>query len=381
MSGVIFASRATQSRGRLHEEPPSPTRSNFQRDRDRIIHSAAFRRLQHKTQVFVHHEGDHYRSRLTHSLEVAQIARSVARELGLEEDLAEAMALAHDLGHPPFGHAGEDALNLAMADFGGFDHNAQALRILTHLEQRYADFGGLNLTWESLEGIAKHNGPVGPPLPAALVEYGTHQDLELDTYAGPESQVAALADDIAYNNHDIDDGVRAGLFTLDDLADVPLVGPVIAQVRGAYPQASQSQQVFETVRRVIHLMVSDLVTQTRRNVAEATPLSVDDVRGLGRPLVAFSDDLLGQEKVLRAFLLNNMYRHERVNRMSEQGKGIVSNLFRFYLDNPARLPKDWRPTDNEAKDLHGVARTIADFVAGMTDRYAMEAHQDLITES
>ncbi|MBT3395793.1 MAG: deoxyguanosinetriphosphate triphosphohydrolase [Alphaproteobacteria bacterium] len=381
MSGAIFASRATQSRGRLFEEPPSPTRSDFQRDRDRIIHCAAFRRLQHKTQVFVHHEGDHYRSRLTHSLEVAQIARSVARELGLEEDLAEAMALAHDLGHPPFGHAGEDALDAVMADFGGFDHNAQALRILTHLERRYADFDGLNLTWESLEGIAKHNGPVLPPLPAALLEYGVQQDLELDTYAGPEAQVAALADDIAYNNHDIDDGVRAGLFTLDDLADVPLVGPILAQVHETHPNLPQSQLIFEAVRRMINLMVSDLVAQTRRNVAAATPLGVDEVRALGRPLAAFSDGLLADEKILRGFLLKNMYRHERVNRMSEQGRGIVSDLFRFYLDNPSRLPEDWRPMDNEARDPQTLARTIADFIAGMTDRYAMKAHEELIVKS
>ena len=379
MPGAIFASRAAASRGRLFDEPESPTRSDFQRDRDRIIHCAAFRRLQHKTQVFVHHEGDHYRSRLTHSLEVAQIARSVARELGLEEDLAEAMALAHDLGHPPFGHAGEDALNAAMADFGGFDHNAQALRILTHLEQRYADFEGLNLTWESLEGIAKHNGPVAPPFPAALAEYNEHQDLDLATFAGPEAQVAALADDIAYNNHDIDDGVRAGLFTLDALADVPMVGPVLARVRGKYPKLPQSQLIFETVRRVINLMVSDLVTQTRRNVSKATPLSVEDVRRLGRPLAAFSRDLLAQEKELRAFLVNNMYRHDRVNKMSEQGKRIVTDLFRFYLDNPAQLPDDWRPENDEAQDQQKLARRIADFVAGMTDRYAMEAHEKLIS--
>ena len=377
MPGAIFASRAAASRGRLYDEPESHTRSVFQRDRDRIIHSAAFRRLQHKTQVFVHHEGDHYRSRLTHSLEVAQIARSVARELGLEEDLAEALALAHDLGHPPFGHAGEDALNAVMADFGGFDHNAQALRILTYLEKRYAEFDGLNLTWESLEGIAKHNGPVAPPFPAALAEYNEHQDLDLGTYAGPEAQVAALADDIAYNNHDIDDGVRAGLFTLDALADVPLVGPVLAHVRDKYPALPQSQLVFETVRRVINLMVSDLVAQTRRNVSKATPLSVEDVRRLGSPLAAFSGDLLAQEKELRAFLVNNMYRHDRVNKMSQQGKQIVTDLFRFYLDNPAQLPDDWRPENDEAQDQQKLARGIADFVAGMTDRYAIDSHESL----
>ena len=377
MPGAIFASRAAASRGRLYDEPESHTRSVFQRDRDRIIHSAAFRRLQHKTQVFVHHEGDHYRSRLTHSLEVAQIARSVARELGLEEDLAEALALAHDLGHPPFGHAGEDALNAVMADFGGFDHNAQALRILTYLEKRYAEFDGLNLTWESLEGIAKHNGPVAPPLPAALAEYNEHQDLDLGAYAGPEAQVAALADDIAYNNHDIDDGVRAGLFTLDALADVPLVGPVLAHVRDKYPALPQFQLVFETVRRVINLMVSDLVAQTRRNVSKATPLSVEDVRRLGSPLAAFSGDLLAQEKELRAFLVNNMYRHDRVNKMSQQGKQIVTDLFRFYLDNPAQLPDDWRPENDEAQDQQKLARGIADFVAGMTDRYAIDSHESL----
>ena len=377
MPGAIFASLAAASRGRLYDEPESHTRSVFQRDRDRIIHSAAFRRLQHKTQVFVHHEGDHYRSRLTHSLEVAQIARSVARELGLEEDLAEALALAHDLGHPPFGHAGEDALNAVMADFGGFDHNAQALRILTYLEKRYAEFDGLNLTWESLEGIAKHNGPVTPPFPAALAEYNEHQDLDLGTYAGPEAQVAALADDIAYNNHDIDDGVRAGLFTLDALADVPLVGPVLAHVRDKYPALPQSQLVFETVRRVINLMVSDMVAQTRRNVSKATPLSVEDVRRLGSPLAAFSGDLLAQEKELRAFLVNNMYRHDRVNKMSQQGKQIVTDLFRFYLDNPAQLPDDWRPENDEAQDQQKLARGIADFVAGMTDRYAIDSYESL----
>ena len=377
MPGAIFASCAAASRGRLYDEPESHTRSVFQRDRDRIIHSAAFRRLQHKTQVFVHHEGDHYRSRLTHSLEVAQIARSVARELGLEEDLAEALALAHDLGHPPFGHAGEDALNAVMADFGGFDHNAQALRILTYLEKRYAEFDGLNLTWESLEGIAKHNGPVAPPFPAALAEYSEHQDLDLGTYAGPEAQVAALADDIAYNNHDIDDGVRAGLFTLDALADVPLVGPVLAHVRDKYPALPQSQLVFETVRRVINLMVSDLVAQTRRNVSKATPLSVEDVRRLGSPLAAFSGDLLAQEKELRAFLVNSMYRHDRVNKMSQQGKQIVTDLFRFYLDNPAQLPDDWRSENDEAQDQQKLARGIADFVAGMTDRYAIDSHESL----
>ena len=378
MSGAIFASSPAASRGRLYRELPSPTRSDFQRDRDRIIHSAAFRRLQYKTQVFVHHEGDHYRSRLTHSLEVAQIARSVARVLGLQEDLAEALALAHDLGHPPFGHAGEDALDAAMAEFGGFDHNAQAIRVLTQLEQRYAEFDGLNLTWECLEGIAKHNGPVNPPIPTALAEYNQRHDLELGTYAGAEAQVAALADDIAYNNHDIDDGVRAGLFPIDALGNVPLIGPVLAEVKGQYPDLPQSRLIFEAVRRLIGQMVADLVGQTGANLAEAAPQSAAEVRALGWPLVAFSETLLAEEKVLRAFLLENMYRHERVNDMSTKGKQIVGALFQFYLDNPEQLPDDWRPKSGEAGEPPRVARKIADFIAGMTDRYAIEAHNQLL---
>ena len=383
--GAAYASRPGESRGRRHDEPPSPTRSDFQRDRDRIIHSAAFRRLQHKTQVFVHHEGDHYRSRLTHSLEVAQIARSVARVLGLEEDLAEALALAHDLGHPPFGHAGEDALNAEMADHGGFDHNAQALRVLTRLERRYADFDGLNLTWEALEGIAKHNGPLigegKPPIPVAVAEYNADHDLELDTFAGPEAQVAALADDIAYNNHDIDDGVRAGLLVIDALAEVPLVGPVLREVRDRYPDLERPRLIHETVRRLIDHMVGDLLAETGRRVARAQPNSAAEVRALGRPLVAFSADLQADERVLRTFLMENMYRHERVSRMADEGRAMVGALFRYFMEQPAKLPDDWRPPSSEAGDAGRLARRVADFVAGMTDRYAIEAHRKLPQET
>jgi dGTPase len=284
-----YASRPEESRGRLYPEPESEMRSPFQRDRDRIIHSTAFRRLKHKTQVFVYHEGDHYRTRLTHSLEVAQIARSISRVLGLDEDLAEALALAHDLGHTPFGHAGEEALNAEMADYGGFSHNDQTLRILTRLERSYAEFDGLNLTWETLEGTVKHNGPVAPPLPPAIAEYITRHDLQLDTHAGPEAQVASLSDDIAYNNHDLDDGLRAGLFAIADLADVPLVGPVFHDVVQLYPELDEPRLIHESIRRMIDRMVRDMVAETRSRLRDSRVKSADDIRMLGHPVAAFSD--------------------------------------------------------------------------------------------
>ena len=315
-----YACRPEDSRGRLHAEPESPTRTPFQRDRDRIIHSAAFRRLKYKTQVFVYHEGDYYRTRLTHSLEVAQIARSISRALGLNEDLAEALALAHDLGHTPFGHAGEDAMDAAMADFGGFDHNDQTLRVLTLLERRYADFDGLNLTWEALEGVVKHNGPLlagagadPAALPATIRAHATRQDLELHTYPALEAQIAALADDIAYNNHDIDDGLRAGLFAIDELRELALVGPVIAEVAGRYPDIEPDRLIHETVRRLIDRMVNDLLAETRRRLAAARPESAADIRALDRPVAAFSDEMRAADRVLRDFLRRRMYRHYRVN--------------------------------------------------------------------
>ncbi len=376
-----YASRPEQSRGRLHAEPPSSTRTEFQRDRDRIIHAAAFRRLQHKTQVFIYNVGDHYRTRLTHSLEVAQIARSAARALGLDEDLAEAVALAHDLGHPPFGHAGEDALNGAMKDWGGFDHNAQALRIVTHLERKYATFDGLNLSWEALEGMVKHNGPLlGPnsrhkPLPAALAAYAASHDLELATFAGPEAQIAALADDTAYINHDLDDGVRAELFGLDDLKDVPLVGPMLAEVTHLYPGLDVARAMHEAVRRLIDRMIGDILAETTLRAAEARPQSAADVRAMDRPLVAFSAPMAAEVKTLRGFLYENMYRHSRVSRDAAEGATVVAELFRRYIADPVALPDDWRPDANVGVTER--ARRVADFIAGMTDRFALFEHERL----
>ncbi|MFM8991005.1 MAG: deoxyguanosinetriphosphate triphosphohydrolase, partial [Alphaproteobacteria bacterium] len=331
------------SRGRLHPEPESSYRSAFQRDRDRVIHSTAFRRLKHKTQVFVYHEGDHYRTRLTHSIEVAQIARTLARGLGLDEDLAEVVALAHDLGHTPFGHTGEDALQEAMAAHGGFDHNAQTLRILTRLEQRYAAFDGLNLTWETLEGVVKHNGPlVGPArtrdmeLPAAVREYAAAQDLWLDTWPALEAQVAALSDDIAYNSHDIDDGLRAGLFAVDDLRGVPLVGDVVAEVERLHGRLPLSRCIGETMRRMIDRMVSDLLDATRARLESAAIASADDVRKAGRATACFSADMDAAMRGLREFLHARMYRHERINRARVQAARVVRDLFAHYFADPAR---------------------------------------------
>jgi dGTPase len=379
-----FASRPERSRGRLHAEPASATRTEFQRDRDRIIHAAAFRRLQHKTQVFIYNVGDHYRTRLTHSLEVAQIARSAARALGLDEDLAEAVALAHDLGHPPFGHAGEEALNAAMKDWGGFDHNAQALRIVTTLERQYARFDGLNLSWEALEGMVKHNGPLvgqysrSKRLPAAIAAYAESHDLELATFAGPEAQIAALADDTAYINHDLDDGVRAGLFGLDELRDVPLVGPMLREVTDLYgviDKVEPARAMHEAVRRLIDRMIGDMLAETGRRAAAAGPQSAADVRAMERPLVAFSGAMAAEVKTLRGFLYENMYRHSRVSRDAATGAAVVAELFRRYLADPATLPDEWRAGDD--LPVPARARRVADFIAGMTDRFAMAEHERL----
>ncbi len=377
-----YASRSEESRGRVFPEAASPSRTEFQRDRDRIIHAAAFRRLQHKTQVFVYNVSDHYRTRLTHSLEVAQIARSAARALALDEDLAEAVALAHDLGHPPFGHAGEESLNQAMAGWGGFDHNAQALRIVTKLERKYADFDGLNLSWEALEGMVKHNGPLTGPnrarakdLPAAIREYAQHHDLELSTFAGPEAQIAALADDIAYINHDLDDGVRAKLLSVAALESVALVGPTLAEVRQQYPKLEVRRLIHETVRRLIDRMVADMVTETRARAAAEQPPSAAAVRALDRALVAFSDSMAGQVKALRLFLYENMYRHSRVSDDAGRGAKIVGELFARYMDDPTALPEERQPGASEGTPER--ARRITDFIAGMTDRYAMLEHERL----
>ncbi len=377
-----YACSPLQSRGRFHAEPESATRTCFQRDKDRIIHSGAFRRLEYKTQVFVNHEGDFFRTRLTHSLEVSQIARSVCRCLDLNEDLAESLALAHDLGHPPFGHAGEDALKEMMEPYGGFDHNAQSLRVVTRLEARYAGFDGLNLTWETLEGVVKHNGPLLGPgksvddLPRTISDYTENHDLEIGTYAGAEAQVAAIADDIAYNNHDIDDGLRAGLFTVEDLADVPLAGPVFAEVRKTYPDLDPSRMIHEAVRRMIGLMVNDLLTETKRRLAEAGPKSAADVRGLDTPVAAFSQTMRGHDKGLKAFLFENMYRHYKLNRMTSKARRVVRDLFRLLVSEPGCLPTEWRKKAGEP-DSAVTAELVADYIAGLTDRFALDEHRRL----
>ncbi len=380
-----YACHPGLSRGRLHPEPEARNRSPYQRDRDRIIHSAAFRRLEYKTQVFVNHEGDFFRTRLTHSLEVAQIARSICRELRLNEDLAEALALAHDLGHPPFGHAGEDALREMMDPYGGFDHNAQSLRVVTFLEQRYAGFDGLNLTWETLEGLVKHNGPLCAPggpadraqLPEAIASYVALHDLELSTHAGAEAQVAALADDIAYNNHDIDDGLRAGLFSLDELAEVPMVGAVVAEVREAHPGLAWTRLVHETVRRLITRVIDDLIAETSRRLQTAAPRSGGAVRQLGRPVVAFSAGVQSHDRTLRQFLYANMYRHYTVNRMTSKARRVVRELFGHLLAEPGCLPTKWQRRAGGPKSRE-TAWTVADYIAGMTDRYALDEHRRLL---
>ncbi|HOZ27358.1 MAG TPA: deoxyguanosinetriphosphate triphosphohydrolase [Hyphomonadaceae bacterium] len=381
---AVFATNPDSSRGRLHAEPPSATRTEFQRDRDRVIHSDAFRRLKQKTQVFVAHEGDHYRTRLTHSLEVSQIARTVARVLGLDEDLAEVLALAHDIGHPPFGHAGESALNEVMKLYDGFDHNAQALRVLTKLERKYPKFDGLNLTWETLEGVIKHNGPLVTKqrtldeLPVAFRDYEALQSLELDTFAGPEAQVAALADDIAYNNHDIQDGLRAGLFEVDDLMDIPLTGNVFREVMLEFPSLERDRLVAEAVRRLIGIWTRDLIQEFQRRAAHAKPGSVEDVRALDHPLAAFSNDIAEKQKPLREFLFQRMYRHHKVNRMMSQARRIVRELFGLFIAEPDTLPAPWRQRAHLAdKDMVKRARVVCDYIAGMTDTYAIDEHRRL----
>ncbi|MGY4308548.1 dGTPase [Bradyrhizobium sp. USDA 4369] len=363
-----------RSRGRLVAEPPSRTRSPFRRDCDRVIHSTAFRRLKHKTQVFVFHEGDHYRTRLTHSLEVAQIARALARQLGLDEDLTETLALAHDLGHPPFGHAGERALNRCMEAHGGFDHNAQTLRIVTTFEQRYPDFDGLNLTWESLEGIVKHNGPLREAIPSGIAEFNARFDLELWSYASLEAQIAALADDIAYDAHDIDDGLRAGLFTVDDLREVPLLEAMIGDIDRHYPGLVDLRRGAELVRELISYLIAAVAAESQRRIERAQPMSPHDVRRHAGPLVAFPADVAEHEATIKRFLWQRMYRHERVMRVMRDAERIVADLFGRYQADPASLPAGWLEGCDSEGDR---ARRIGHFIAGMTDRFALTEHHRL----
>jgi dGTPase len=384
----VYACDPDRSRGRLFDELPSKSRSPFRRDCDRVIHSTAFRRLKHKTQVFVFHEGDHYRTRLTHTLEVAQIARALARQLGLDEDLTETLALAHDLGHPPFGHAGERALDACLQTHGGFDHNAQTLRVVTSLEHRYPDFDGLNLTWESLEGIVKHNGPLvdksGAPIgryrdrgvPLGVAEYDAKYDLELWSFASLEAQVAAIADDIAYDAHDIDDGLRAGLFGVDDLKVMPLTAEMIADIARRYPTLDNDRRGAELVRELISYLIGAVVTEAGRRLQAAGLMSVDDVRNHDDVLIAFPAGAAQAEAGIKAFLKLRMYRHSRVMRVMGDAERILFDLFARYQEVPGDLPAEWLPPASEDTETER-ARRIGNFIAGMTDRFAITEHQRL----
>jgi dGTPase len=385
----VFACDPGRSRGRLFQEPPSKTRSPFRRDCDRVIHSTAFRRLKHKTQVFVFHEGDHYRTRLTHTLEVAQIARALARQLGLDEDLTETLALAHDLGHPPFGHAGERALDACLKAHGGFDHNAQTLRVVTSLEHRYPDFDGLNLTWESLEGIVKHNGPLTARdgsaigryrdhgIPAGISDYVKSHDLELWSFASLEAQVAAIADDIAYDAHDIDDGLRAGLFAVDDLKCMPLTSEMIAEIARHYPVLDDARRGAELVRELISYLIGAVISEAHKRLDAAAPQSVDDVRNHGDVLITFPAGVAQAEADIKAFLKQHMYRHSRVMRVMGEAEQILFDLFARYQQVPGDLPPEWLPQGGEIETETERARRIGNFIAGMTDRFAMTEHQRL----
>ncbi|MEM5584808.1 deoxyguanosinetriphosphate triphosphohydrolase [Roseibium sp. AS2] len=389
---AAYAENPAESRGRLYPEPESPTRTPFQRDRDRIIHSSAFRRLKHKTQVFVYHEGDHFRTRLTHTIEVSQIARSLARALRLDEDLAESLALAHDLGHTPFGHEGEDVMHDCMAPFGGFDHNAQSIRVVTQLEQRYAEFDGLNLAWETLEGLVKHNGPLigtdGAPLgkfkdgelPFAIREYAARQDLLLDTWPSAEAQAAAIADDIAYDAHDLDDGLRAGLFAIEDMRAVPFLASILEEVDGRYPGLEESRRIHEIVRRSITRMVEDVIREAVRNLEEIAPNNVQDIRMAGRCLVGFSRDMVLQEKAVKQFLFARVYRHADVLAVRRVVARIVRDLFERFLAQPETMPKPWNVGLGDLNEKE-VARRVCDYIAGMTDRYAIEEHRRLFDDT
>src|SRR5579864_4237729 len=384
----IYACDPDRSRGRQFAEPPSRTRSPFRRDCDRVIHSTAFRRLKYKTQVFVFHEGDHYRTRLTHSLEVAQIARALARQLGLDEDLTETLALAHDLGHPPFGHAGERALDVCLRVSGGFDHNAQTLRVVTSLEHRYPEFDGLNLSWESLEGIVKHNGPMTARDGAAIGRYSEHgipvgisefvasYDLELWSYASLEAQVAAIADDIAYDAHDIDDGLRAGLFQVDDLKEMPLLAAMIGDIDRAYPGLDDDRRGAELVRELISYLILAVMSEATKRLDLARPATADAVRKHGAALIAFPEHVAAEEAAIKAFLKTRMYRHRRVMRIMTDAEAIVTGLFARYQREPSELPPEWLP-QGQGDEAAAGARLIGNFIAGMTDRFALTEHQRL----
>ena len=381
---VSYACRPDRSKGRVYEENESATRTPFQRDRDRIIHSSAFRRLKYKTQVFVYHEGDHYRTRLSHTLEVAQIARSIARALMVDEDLTEAVALAHDLGHTPFAHIGEDFLSECMKPFDGFEHNDQSLRVLVKLERKYPGWPGLNLSWETLEGVVKHNGPViikdGEKMPTTLKDVQTLTDLRIDTYATLEAQVAAIADDIAYNNHDVEDGLRAGMFRLEDLENLELMGPIIAQVKVDWPEIDEHYIIQETIREMIGAMVEDVLAETKNRLEVLAPKDVEDIRLAGSQTVAFSPDMYTKVEELRAFLYKRMYKHYTVNRIRIKVERIIPDLFDVFMKHYKLLPDHWQIRVEEAGGLIdnvAQARIVCDYIAGMTDRYAIREHEKM----
>lgn len=373
-----YASHPETARGRLYPEEESTFRSCFQRDRDRIIHASAFRRLKHKTQVFIEHEGDYFRTRLTHSIEVAQVARTIAGSLNLNPELTEAVALAHDLGHPPFGHTGEDALHDLMAPYGGFDHNAQAIRIVTNLERTYAEWDGLNLTWDCLEGIAKHNGPVVGKIPVALAEYNRLHDLELHTHASAEAQVAALSDDIAYNNHDLHDGLRAELFSTDELSELPILHDCFAEVDRLYPGLNYYRRRHEALRRFFGVLVEDVITLTRANLTSLAPADVTEIRHAGHMMARFSDGVWTDLKQIREFLFHRMYRAPEVVETRAKVTRIIHDLFPLFMEQPDLLPKQWRK-DVEAieGDETALARIVCDYISGMTDRFAIVEHARL----
>lgn len=391
-SRAVFAQDPMRSGVRLCPEPVSPTRTPFQRDRDRIVHSTAFRRLKHKTQVFVYHEGDHFRTRLTHTIEVSQIARALARALRLDEDLAECLALAHDLGHTPFGHEGEDVMHECMAPYGGFDHNAQSLRVVTSLEHRYADFDGLNLSWETLEGLVKHNGPLvdasGKPLgkfaeselPFAIREYAKLQDLRLDTWPSAEAQAAAIADDIAYDAHDLDDGLRAGLFAIDEMKDVPYLADILAEVDGKYPGLEEGRRIHEIVRRSITRMVEDVINESLKRLKELDPKSVDDVRAANKVMVTFSDEMAKAEREVKKFLFARVYRHEDVLAVRKLVAQIVRDLFKRFMAEPEVMPAPWNKDLGSLNETQ-LARRVCDYIAGMTDRFAIDEHRRLFDDT
>ncbi len=375
---AAYACRPDQSKGRLFKEAESETRTPFQRDRDRIIHSSAFRRLKYKTQVFVYHEGDHYRTRLTHTLEVSQIARSLARALFVNEDLAETVALAHDLGHAPFAHVGEDALKDCNKKYNGFDHNDQSLRVITQLERTYPAWNGLNMTWETLEGVVKHNGPYIGEITDTLKNLQQLTDLNLNSYASIEAQAAAIADDIAYNNHDLEDGLRAGFFDIEDLTDIRLFQEMLQKSKQQWPEASSKIMIKEVIRNMIGAMVKDVLGESRRRLDNLKPQNIDDIRQASQQMIAFSDDMHQKVEELRKFLWDRMYTHYTVMRMRKKVTSIVSDLYNSFMEDPALFPNNWQRRLDEYNghdDMTARSRIVIDYIAGMTDRYAIKEHE------